>query len=118
MERSPHSRPLPSLPEKLANGREESMGWSQHPLGSDRPYRDGFHEAKLTLREKLPYYDHRGFCYLFADSAEHCIVWFSRRERTLDVGARIRARFEVKSHRVYNGVMENITKNFSVVERL
>jgi hypothetical protein len=90
------------------------MAWNTQRLGSDHPYLDGEVKTELVLREKRPYWDNSGYCYLFADEAEHCIVWFSKRKRPdLDVGATIKARFVIKSHRIYNGVLENVTKGFS-----
>ena len=92
------------------------MAWNTQRLGSDHPYLDGEVKAELVLREKLPYWDNSGYCYLFADEAEHCIVWFSKRKRPdLDVGTRIKARFVIKGHRIYDGVLENITKRFSYI---
>src|SRR5436309_3534496 len=90
------------------------MAWNTLRLGSDRPYLEGELTAELVLREKLPYWNNSGHCYLFADKEEHCIVWFSKRKHPdLDVGATIEARFVIKSHVFYNGVVENITKRFS-----
>src|SRR5579884_2893481 len=92
----------------------QPMAWNARQLGSDRPYLDGEIKAELVLREKLPYWNNSGYCYLFADKAEHCIVWFSKRKHPdLDVGTKIQARFVIKTHRLYNGVLENITKKFT-----
>jgi len=89
--------------------------WSHEYIGTDRPYLDGEREMLLHLLEKLPYYDSSGNCFLFRDAEGHCIVWFSKRRVALEVGADIRARFTVKSHREYNGVRENIVKSFRIL---
>lgn len=96
------------------------MDWDSSPIGTDHPYLDGEHQETLSLREAHPYSDGSGYCYLFADSNQHCIVWFSKRKPKppLEVGAVIRALFTIKSHRVYNGVLENVAKKFSIQARL
>jgi len=92
--------------------------WPKGFTGSDRPYRDGPREAELSLVEKFDYRDGSGVCLRFADEAGYCIVWFTKRRLHIDVGDRIRATFTIKSHREYNGVRENVTKSFNVIEVL
>ncbi len=96
------------------------MPWNDSPVGSEHPYRDGEREETLFLREKFPYADGSGYCYRFADGNDHCIVWFSKRnpKPSLEIGAGISARFTIKSHRVYYGVLENVVKKFSIKARL
>ena len=87
-------------------------------IGSAQPYRDGPREAELCLVAMFPYTSGTGTCYHFKDNEGHVIVSFSKRRVTLALGDRIRASFVVESHQEYNGVQENITKRFTVLERL
>ena len=87
-------------------------------IGSARPYLDGPRVADLCLVAMFPYTSGSGTCYHFKDAAGHILVLFSKKPVTLIVGDRIRASFVVKSHRDYNGLQENLTKNFKIIKSL
>jgi hypothetical protein len=44
-------------------------------------------------------------------------VWMTKREQILEVGDTIRASFVVKSHMEWEGVPQNITKQFKILGR-
>ena len=91
-----------------------------HPyIGSSRPYLDGPHEDELRFVAKFPYLNFgSGCCFHFHDPFGRFVVWLSMREQHLDVGDKIRASFVVKSHMEWDGVPQNITKKFKILERL
>ena len=87
-------------------------------IGGDKPYLDGPHESELRLTAMFPYSNGLGTCFHFHDSEGHLLVWFSKRPMGIEIGERIRAAFVVKSHQSYQGLEQNITKGFKILERL
>jgi hypothetical protein len=81
-------------------------------IGSARPYLDGPVISELQLIAKLPYFDNSGSCLKFLDAHNRVVVWFTKRWNALEVGAKIRAEFVVRSHRIYNGEAQNVVKRF------
>lgn len=89
--------------------------WCSEYLGSDHPYQDGVREADVRLVESFAYHNGLGRCLRFSDPDGHCIVWFTKSERDVQVGQTFRVSFVIQSHREFNGVRENITKNFRIL---
>ena len=89
--------------------------WCSEYLGSARPYQDGVRDADVRLVESFSYDDGRGRCYRFSDLDGHCLVWFTKKALDVPIGQTYRASFVIKSHRDFNGVRENITKNFRIL---
>ncbi len=87
-------------------------------IGSSRPYVDGPREDLLRLVAKFPYLHFgSGCCFHFHDPEGRVIVWMTKREQILEVGDTIRASFVVKSHMEWEGVPQNITKQFKILGR-
>jgi hypothetical protein len=87
-------------------------------IGSDQPYRDGEREMTMRLVAIYPYDMERGHCFHFDSDFGYRIVWFSRRKQTLQIGDRIRARFTLYSHELFQGIYENKVRKFTILERL
>ena len=93
----------------------DNREWCSAYLGSDRPYQDGVREADVRLVESFSYHDGRGRCFRFSDLEGHCLVWFTKRKRDIQIGQTFRVSFVIKSHREFNGVLENIAKEFRIL---
>jgi hypothetical protein len=88
-------------------------------IGSSRPYLDGPREDVLQVVAKFPYMHFgSGCCFHFHDSLGRVVVWLTKREQRLEGGDRIRASFVVKSHMEWDGVPQNGTINFKILEKL
>ena len=96
----------------LKNNNRE---WCSEYLGSDHPYRDGEREADVRPVESFAYHDGRGRCFRFSDDDGHCLVWFTKRERDIQIGQTFRVSFAIHTHREFGGVRENITKGFRIL---
>lgn len=88
-------------------------------IGSSRPYRDGPLQARLAVRRKCDHFGERGsgWSLIFQDSLGRWVVWHTARDPKLEVGDSVTAEFVVKSHWERDGVPENLTSRFRILER-
>ncbi len=87
-------------------------------IGSERRYQDGEREMTMKVVAIYPYDMERGHCFHFDSDFGYRIVWFSRRKQILKIGDRIRARFTIYSHELFNGIYENKARKLTVLEKL
>jgi len=87
-------------------------------IGSERPYKDGPRQAVLRLTAKFPYHDGHGSCFHLHDPDGNLFVWFSKKHVILEVGTTVRASFVIQSHKEYEGMLQNVTQQFRILEVL